>query len=329
MNTQEILDRLPNMSALVVGDICLDRWCTYDPDAADVSRETGIPRVGVICVEATPGAGGTIANNLAAMGVGRIEVLGAIGRDGFGHELKVALRGRGIASDLLVESEEIQTFTYSKLLNSETGEEDLPRVDFINTRPLPAAIEKKLVELLRSHAGRFDAILVSDQAETDSGGVVTAAIRDYLSAYAGQRPDRVVWVDSRRRGELFRRAVLKPNQKEAEEACRRAIGKVSLPDLRRHVEAPLLVVTQGAEGVVLIGEKGEHHIPTRKVERPVDICGAGDSFSAAAALALAVTGSAEEAVRMGNLAASVTIMKRGTGTASAGEIMEAERRFEL
>ena len=64
---------------LVVGDIYLDRWCHYDPEEADVSRETGIPRVGIVKTKVTPGAGGTVANNLAALGAGRVAVLGAIG----------------------------------------------------------------------------------------------------------------------------------------------------------------------------------------------------------------------------------------------------------
>jgi sugar/nucleoside kinase (ribokinase family) len=61
------------------------------------------------------------------------------------------------------------------------------------------------------------------------------------------------------------------------------------------------------------------------VENPVDICGAGDSFSAGAATALRVTGSPADAARFGNLVASITIMKPGTGTASAAELLAAER----
>ncbi len=68
----------------------------------------------------------------------------------------------------------------------------------------------------------------------------------------------------------------------------------------------------------------EVQVETQPVENPVDICGAGDSFSAGAAVALAVTGSAVEAVRFGNLVASITIMKKGTGTASPEEILRAE-----
>ena len=65
MTTAEILAQFPKLSALVVGDICLDRWCAYDPSASEPSRETGIPRLAVVRTEATPGAGGTVANNLA------------------------------------------------------------------------------------------------------------------------------------------------------------------------------------------------------------------------------------------------------------------------
>ena len=43
MTTAEILDGFKKLKALVVGDICLDRWCTYDPATSEPSRETGIP----------------------------------------------------------------------------------------------------------------------------------------------------------------------------------------------------------------------------------------------------------------------------------------------
>ena len=72
MTTAEILDEFSRLSALVVGDICLDRWCTYDPRTSEASRETGIPRIGVVRTEVTAGAGGTVANNLAALGAGRV-----------------------------------------------------------------------------------------------------------------------------------------------------------------------------------------------------------------------------------------------------------------
>jgi len=65
-------------------------------------------------------------------------------------------------------------------------------------------------------------------------------------------------------------------------------------------------------------------VMTVPVARPVYPCGASDSFSAGAALALAATGDPIEAARFGNLVSSVTIMKEGTGTASPDEVLAAE-----
>lgn len=318
--TERILQGLPRLSALVVGDVCLDRWCTYDPAAAEPSRETGIPRIGVVRTEVTPGAAGTVANNLAALGVGRVAVLGAIGEDGFGHELSRALAGRGIDAGLCVRSPEIQTFTYTKVINGDTGVEDHPRLDFINTRPLAPEIERALLDRLTAAVDAFDVILISDQAETSQGGVVTPAVRDLLAELAPVYGEKVFLADSRARIGLFRGVAIKPNEQEAEAACRELFGRIDYDALRRHAQAPLLMITHGARGVMVASAAGETWVPTRPVEHPVDICGAGDSFSAGAAAALAVTRSPVEAARFGNLVASITIMKKGTGTASPEEL---------
>jgi len=327
MTTGQILSKFEKLSALVVGDICLDRWCSYDPAVTEPSRETGIPRLGVVRTEVTPGAGGTVANNLAALGAGRVAVLGAIGEDGFGYELKQALANRGIEPALLVESASIQTFTYTKLLNADTGVEDQPRVDFINTRPLPSATEARLLATLEACVAEFDVILVADQAETVQGGVVTAAMRELVATLAARHPAKIFWADSRLRPELFRGVIIKPNQQEAAGACQRAFGRIDYQELRRLVGGRFLLVTHGPEGVLVVEEGKETRVRTRPVDNPVDICGAGDSFSAGAAMALAVTGSPSEAARLGNLVASVTIMKKGTGTASPEEVLEAEGRL--
>jgi rfaE bifunctional protein kinase chain/domain len=324
MSTTEILAALPTFSALVVGDICLDRWCTYDPATSEPSRETGIPRLGVVATEVTPGAGGTVANNLVALGTGRVAVLGVVGDDGFGYELKRALQTRGIQGGLMVTAPGWATFTYTKLLNSRTGVEDQPRVDFINTRPIPEAVEWEVLKRLGAALQDYQVILVADQAETDLGGVITAGVRRLLAELAERYPEKIIWVDSRMRVDLFRKVIVKPNRQEAEAACRRLFGEVDFQRLRRHLQSKLLVVTQGAEDVLVVHEDGQRAVPTRRVVNPVDICGAGDSFSAGAALTLAVTGSAVEAVRFGNLVASITILKRGTGTASPEEVQTAE-----
>jgi rfaE bifunctional protein kinase chain/domain len=322
MTTDEILLKFRDLRVLVAGDVCLDRWCRYDPREGLASRETGLPRVGVVSTEVTAGAAGTIANNLAALGAGRVAVLGVVGEDGFGWELDRALLGRGIDAGLLIRSAEVPTFTYTKLINDATDEEDLPRIDFIHTREISPELEARVVESFVRAAQDFDVVIVSDQAETKAGGVVTARLREALTAVAQKK---VVWVDSRVRAEHFRGVILKPNQDEAEAASMRAFGRVDFAALRAHTQARLLVVTRGSEGALVFDERGQVAVQGRTVEKPVDICGAGDSFSAGAAMTLAVTGSGMEAAGFGNLVASITIMKKGTGTASPEEVLAADR----
>lgn len=327
MNAERILSEIRKLKVLVLGDVCLDRWCYYDPELTEPSRETGIPRLAVVCTEVTPGAAGTIANNLVSLGVETVSVLGAIGDDGFGWELLRAMRARGMGCDLAVQTSLAPTFTYTKLINMQSGIEDQPRVDFVMPSALPAAVEVDVLARLKDAFGQFDVIIVCDQAETENGGVVTSKVRDLLADLAAAAPDRVVWVDSRVRIEHFRNVIAKPNAMEAEQACIRKFRSVDLPRLREACGFKLLVVTEGENGVRLIGPDGERRVPVRKV-KPVDICGAGDSFSAGAACALAVTGDPLQAAWFGNLVASVTVQKPGTGTASPEEVLAAARESQ-
>ncbi len=325
MTPAQILSAFPNTSALVIGDICLDRWCSYDPALAEPSRETGITRLAVVNTEVTAGAGGTVANNLAALGIGRVAVMGTVGTDGFGHELVDALSRRGIAPELLIRTDELPTFTYTKLINTQTSVEDQPRVDFIFNKELPERIERRLIDNLWEFGRAFDVIFVADQAETTRGGVITPGVRDAIARIAKENPAKVILVDSRIRSQLFRSVIIKPNQQEADAACTSLFGEVNYQRLREAVGSKVLFVTQGMRGVLVVEADGTTQVPTRSIANPVDICGAGDSFSAGAGVALAVTGSAVEAASFGNLVASITIMKKGTGTASPEEVLAADK----
>jgi rfaE bifunctional protein kinase chain/domain len=322
---ERCLAGLDRLRALVVGDICLDRWCTYDRRLAVPSRETGLTPVAVISQECTPGGGGSVANNLAALGLARVAVLGVAGDDGHGYELVRALERRGIETSGLIRSREVSTFTYSKLLDVETGVEDLPRVDFVEAKPLPAPLASQIAERVISWAGEFDVIVGADQAETAVGGVFTAAVRSAFAEIGRRCPGQVILVDSRVRAECFRHVTIKINRSEADAACVRAFGTVDYGRLRQSIQSPRLFITDGPNGVWINdnGDGGSVHVPTQPIENPIDICGAGDSFSAGASCALALGASAEEAARFGHLMAGITVMKRGTGTASRQEVRAA------
>lgn len=106
------------------------------------------------------------------------------------------------------------------------------------------------MERFRAEAGAYDVILISDHAETGQAGVVTTAVRAEAAALACRRAGKTVWADSQLRPELFHHAIVKPNEQEAERACRRLFGGVDYDRLRAHVEAPLLLVNHGAGGVL-------------------------------------------------------------------------------
>ena len=246
------------------------------------------------------------------------------GDDGFGFELERALGERGITADLMVKIPNWHTFTYTKIINSQTGEEDKPRVDFISTKQFFETVEKQIISNLRSAVPKFDAILVADQAETSSGGVVTPAVRECLIELAAKFPEKVFLVDSRKRVDQFRHVTVKPNHDEAAEACNKLFGKVDYGRLREHLRAKTLIVTHGPKGALIIEEGKEAWAKAWPVEKPVDICGAGDSFAAGTALAMAVTRDPVVSAGFGNLVASITVMKKGTGTASPEEVLAAK-----
>ena len=278
MTTQQILAAFPKLTALVVGDICLDRWCTYDPALSEPSRDTGIPTVGVMGSTISPGAGGTVASNLAGLKPYRVAVLGVLGEDGNGFELEGELRTRGVSLDLMVKDPRLPTYTYTRLFNSETGLEDRSRVDVIPFRPLPVDVERKVLQRLDSAIGGFDVVLVTDQAKTEYGGVITPAVRQMLQTLAQRHPEKIIWAHSRRRMEHFRGVIVRPNRQEADEACLHLFGRVDYERLREHLETKLLIITRGKEGALVVEPGRETAVLTVPVADPVDVLGAGDSF---------------------------------------------------
>ena len=331
---KQILDEFPRVRALVIGDFCLDRWCMYDPGLAVPSRETGIPRTAVVSYEVTPGAGGTVTNNLVALGAGRVDIIAVAGDDANAWELERALRCRGVETRHLIRDPARQTFTYTKLLNRATGQEDLPRLDFVNTGPPGRAAELAMLEALETAAPDADVVVVADQSEIAAGAAVTGAVREALISAAARFPEKTFIADSRAQVERFCGLIVKPNEDEAVEAASRVTGRQRLSVeeagaiLRRQLGGKLpLYVTRGPEGALLFEADEPRLVPARRNDNPVDICGAGDAFEAGLALALAATRRLDSApdyfaaAELGHLVAAVTITKRGTGSASPAELL--------
>src|SRR5260370_10928516 len=81
--------------------------------------------------------------------------------------------------------------------------------------------------------------------------------------------------------------MIKPNRDEAESACRRIFYRLDLQALREYCKASVMIVTDGPNGARVVEPHQETFCETNPISKPVDICGAGDSFSAGTALAVA------------------------------------------
>src|SRR3954451_10983829 len=92
---EDILGRLPSLTIGVIGDLFLDRYLDIDAALTEPSIETGLDAYQVVRVRASPGAAGTVINNLVALGVKRVCAVSVIGDDGEGYELRQALGDLG------------------------------------------------------------------------------------------------------------------------------------------------------------------------------------------------------------------------------------------
>jgi bifunctional ADP-heptose synthase (sugar kinase/adenylyltransferase) len=82
---EHILSRIPHLTIGVVGDLFRDRYLDIDAALTEPSIETGLDAYQVVRVRSSPGAAGTVINNLVALGVRRVCAVSVIGDDGEGY----------------------------------------------------------------------------------------------------------------------------------------------------------------------------------------------------------------------------------------------------
>ena len=317
---ERILVALPGKTIGLVGDLFLDRYLDIDAARDEPSVETGLTAYQVTGVRSYPGALGTVLNNLAALGVGRIVPVSILGDDGEGYELLQELtKLPAVDASHLIRAPERRTPTYTKPMLHEGGTvRELNRLDIKNRTPTPEDLLARVIESLNRLWPSFDALLVLDQVSEMECGVISASVRERICDRAAGSPELFVLADSRERIGKFRHVCVKPNFAEAEHWVPSADAR----KLAELVEAPVLL-TRSEAGILLAkpGEIGVRTIPAYPVTGPIDPCGAGDSCSAAIACAMATGASLEEAAAFGNLIASITVQQIGvTGTASPERI---------
>lgn len=332
-----ILSRIPDLRIAVIGDFFLDKYLVTDPMLSEVSVETGLEARQVVEARCSPGAAGTVTNNLAALGVRTIHAVGVIGDDGDGYELLRGLRERGVMTSRLLQARERFTPTYTKpMVRTPEGEVELNRLDIKNRTPLSAEWSTRILAALEELAApgpdQVDAIIVMDQVQERDCGTVTDTVRQGITKLR-HKYVRTTIADSRSRIGEYQSVILKPNALEAARALNPTAGMPGAIEeamrIGRELSSKmndLVYLTVGADGILVCLPDSVAHVPALPVTGPIDIVGAGDSTTAGIICGLCTVATAVEAAALGNLCASVTVRKLGTtGTASPDEVRERLR----
>lgn len=328
---QQLIDRFPSRKIAVLGDFFLDKYLDTDPALAEVSIETAKTAHQVVAIRRSPGAAGTVVNNLAALGAGSMYAIGATGDDGEAYDLRKALEQRRCSTNGLLQFESLMTPTYLKpRVQSTPGlEGEHERYDTKNRSETPADVTARVVEALDAVIPEVDAVIVMDQVEEDDCGVVTASVRDVLADRARKNSETIFYADSRTHIGLFRNVIVKPNQFEAvghanplpDEEIDLAKLQEAIPQLREQMGAPVCV-TRGEHGI-LVSDPELTAVPGVRLDGPLDPTGAGDSVTAGLVLALAAGATLPEAALVGMLVASVTVQQLATtGTARPAQVID-------
>lgn len=329
---QALLGRFGEISIALVGDLFLDRWYEIDPTLDEPSLETGLTAHQVVRKRSAPGAGGNVLSTVSALGVGKIYAVSFVGSDGDGWELLERLHERRVNTDYVLCSPEVVTPVYLKPLFMRNGAlEEGNRLDVKNFRRTPEDIQRRLIENMREVAEKVDAVILLDQLNETDFGVVTSALREAAAQLAEEKPELLIFADSREFIHAFRNVTIKCNNHEAlrltgrMEADEDALDPkeifACMDELAGRTGKPVFI-TCNKYGCAVDDGGVKRMVETARQEGEIDVCGAGDACTAGTVAALCAGASRAEAAFIGCLASGVTVRKLGqTGTASPQEVL--------
>jgi rfaE bifunctional protein kinase chain/domain len=295
---------------LVVGDLMLDRYWWGEVDR--ISPEAPVPIVRVGQAEDRLGGAANVARNIASLGA-RAVLMGVVGADQVGRELRALLAQEGI-EDRLLEDPQIQTTLKLRVLGRQ---QQLIRLDF-EAQPTHEILKNKQTEFRRA-LDQVDLVIMSDYGK---GGLTH--IKDLIAL--AREMGKPILVDPK--GDDYDRyagaTLLTPNRSEFFQVAGRAQDEADFEHraqaLRSKLQLAHLLVTRSEEGMTLFSAtepKLHVHAQAREV---FDVSGAGDTVIATLAVALGSGLDIQSAVQLANRAGGIVVGKLGTATLTADEL---------
>ena len=323
---RQILDRASSKRILVVGDLMLDEFVWGK--VGRISPEAPVPVVEVTGESFFPGGAANVARNLREF-VERVSVIGLIGKDRSGQQLRELLTERKIDIADTLEEEKFRTIVKTRIIarNQQVVRVDRERI----TKPSGGQISK-VVAAVKKKLANVDAIIFEDYGKGFVAGELVAQIA--REAHAAKK---IVTADPNPHNliDWSGMTAVKPNRAEAflaagmqsrdsEIAPKKDVDLVRAgKTLLQKWGTQYLLVTLGEHGMMFF-EKGKHphHIPT-KARDVFDVSGAGDTAIAMFTLALACDATPLEAAQIANHASAVVVGKLGTATVTHDELISS------
>jgi rfaE bifunctional protein kinase chain/domain len=323
---REILAKIENVTVAVYGDFCLDAYWILDPRGSEVSEETGLSARAVARHYYSLGGASNVVANLAALKPKAIRVIGVVGNDIFGRELRRQFNELGIdTTHLVIQRENFDTVAFGKPYLAEVEE---PRIDFgfFNRRSL--ATDQALLKGIRHALETADALIVNQQVP---GSIANESFIGQANDLFAEFGEKVALLDSRHYGDKFKHICRKTNDREAARLNGVQVGRdepVPLEDMKKYATSLYrqfnrpVFLTRGPRGILTADREGIHEVPGIQLLKKLDPVGAGDTVTSALALCLGAGVSPAEAAEFANFAAAVTVQKLfQTGTANGEEIL--------
>jgi rfaE bifunctional protein kinase chain/domain len=326
---ESLLINFTSLRIGLVGDLFLDRYLDIAPDVEEISIETDLEAYQIATVRNSPGALGTVMNNLAALGVGRLVPVSVIGDDGQAYDLLKEVRCLPVDVSHVLQDKDRLTPTYTKPLKQDAGGEwcELNRLDLRTRAPLSVATTEQLCAHLSEVFASCDGLIVMDQINESNWGVVNEQVRQRLDELSASNPEKLIFIDSRTHLGCFNSGVLKGNHIELQGAMAASSPDISLEQAAQRLSSRTgrpVFATQGKAGIVIAFPDGSlSHSPAHAVSGPIDIVGAGDSATSGIVAALLSGANEVEAADIANLVANITVQQLGTtGTATPDQILD-------
>ncbi|HET9948256.1 MAG TPA: bifunctional ADP-heptose synthase [Longimicrobiales bacterium] len=312
----ELLERARGVRVLVVGDLMLDRYVSGRVER--VSPEAPVPVVRVEAERWGVGGAGNVAANATALGAD-CAVVGHVGADAEGELLLEALAARGVDTGGVVREGPRPTTVKTRVLAKHQQIVRFDRESEEDARPPLAAA---LVAAVAARAPGCDVLVVQDY---DKGVLAPPVVAEILRRSSEMRVPCVVDPKRRRFFGYAGATVFKPNERELADALGepvRASDAAWMEAIRARLGCANLLLTLGEQGMALQRADGVLRGLPAAARAVYDVSGAGDTVTAAVAVALAAGATVDEAAQLANHAAALEVAKPGVQTVSAQEILD-------